>query len=82
MSKYFLTLIYIQFTNVLFTRYLLLYTIILRYDDKSPSKSKNQLFCSEQWRTYATTVDEGFQESLEWIKNNCQGNVDHNNILA
>jgi hypothetical protein len=36
----------------------------------------------EQWRTYATTVDAGFQESFDWIKNNWQRNVDHHNILA
>ena len=35
---------------------------------KSPSKSNSQLFRSEQWSTYATTVDVGFQESLDWIK--------------
>ncbi len=82
MSKYFFTLIYIQFTNVLFKRCLLLYIIILRYEEISPSKSSNQLFPSEKWCTYATTVDAGFQESLDWIKNNCQDNVDHHNILA
>ncbi len=81
MSKYFFTLIYIQFTNVLFTRCLLLYIIILRYEEISPSKSNNQLSCSEQWSKYATTVDAGFQESLDWIKRNCQDNVDHHNIL-
>ena len=36
----------------------------------------------EQWSTYATTVEAGFQESIDWIKSNCQGSVDHHNILA
>ncbi len=36
----------------------------------------------EQWSTYATTVEAGFQESIDWIKSNCQGYVDHHNILA
>ena len=60
----------------------MLYIIILRYEEISPSKSNNQLSCSEQWSTYATTVDAGFQELLDWIKQNCQDNVDHHNILA
>ena len=37
---------------------------------------------SEQWSTYAVTVDGGFQESKVWIKDNVQDNIDHNNILA
>jgi hypothetical protein len=37
---------------------------------------------SEQWSTYALTVDEGFQESLDWIKKTCRGNTDHHNIFA
>ena len=71
-----------KFTNVLFTPCLLLYTKLLRYDDILPSTSNNQSSHIEQWSTYATTVDAGFQESLDWIKQNCQDNVDHHNILA
>ena len=36
---------------------------------------------SKQWITYAGTVDRGFQESLVWIKDNGQENIDHHNIL-
>ena len=82
MSKYFFTLIYIQLTNILFTRCLLFYTIILRYEYILPSKSNNHLSRSEQWSKYASTVDAGYQDLLDWIKNNCQGNIDHHNILA
>ncbi len=60
----------------------MLYIIILRYEEISPSKSNNKLSHNEQWSTYATTVDAGFQESLDWIKRNCQDNVDHHNHLA
>ena len=38
--------------------------------------------CSERWSTYAVTVHGGFQESLVWIKDNGQDNIDHHNILA
>ena len=58
------------------------HTIILRYEEILPSKSSNQYTCIEEWSTYATRVDAGYQESLEWIKQNCQDNVDHHNILA
>ena len=60
----------------------MLYIIILRYEENSSSKLNNQLFRIEQWRTYATTVDAGFQESLDWTTQNCQDNADHHNILA
>ena len=60
----------------------MLYTKLLRYDEIPPGKSNNQLSRKEQWSTYATTVEAGFQESIDWIKSNCQGSVDHHNILA
>ena len=37
---------------------------------------------SERWSTYAITVDRGFQDSLVWIKDNGQDNIDHHKILA
>ena len=76
------SLIYIQCTNVLFTCCLLFHTIILRYEEVLPSKSINKFACIDQWSTYATTVDAGYQESIDWIKQNCQSNVDHHHILA
>ena len=68
---------YILFTNVIFTSCLLFHTFILRYDKISPEWD-----FIEQWSTYATAVDAGYQDSLEWMKQNCQVNVDHHNILA
>ena len=68
--------------KLIITCCLLFYTIILRYKDISPRKSNNQLYCSEEWSTYALTVDGRFQELLDWIKNNCQDNIDHHKILA
>jgi hypothetical protein len=29
---------------------------------------KIQLFCSERWSKYASTVDAGYQDLLDWIK--------------
>jgi hypothetical protein len=60
----------------------LFHTIILRYEEILPSKSINQFACIDQWSTYASLVDAGYQESLDWIKQNCQTNVDHHHILA
>ena len=71
-----------QFTNVLCTHCLLLYAKTLSYDEDLPGKSNNQLSRREQWSTFATTVEAEFQESIDWIKGNCQGSVDHHNILA
>ncbi len=71
-----------KFTNVLFTNCLFLYTIILRYEEILPNKLINQFACINQWSTYAPTVDAGYQELLDWIKQNCQSNVDHHHILA
>ncbi len=75
-------LIYIQYTNVLFTYCLLLYTIILRYEEILPSQSINQFARIHQWSTYAPTVDAGYQELLDWIKENCHSDNDHHHILA
>ncbi len=47
-----------------------------------PNKLINQFSRIHQWSTYAPTVDAGYQESLDWIKENCQINVDHHHILA
>jgi hypothetical protein len=71
----------IKITNSLFTC-CVFFTFIVRYDDISSKKSTNQLSPSEQWSTFASTVDRGFQESLVWIKENGQDQIDHHNILA
>jgi len=61
----------------------LCHTIILRYNEILPSiKSINKFLRIQQWKTFASLVDAGYQESLEWIKENCQSNVDHHHILA
>ena len=39
------------------------------------------ILCIQQWSTFASTVDAGYQESLDWIKENFQSNVDHHHIL-
>ena len=74
--------VYIFVTKTLFTFSLLFDTIILRYDDVSTNKSNNQLSWSDRWSEYAVTVDRWFQESLGWIQDNCQENIDHHKILA
>jgi hypothetical protein len=42
----------------------------------------DQISHIHQWSTYAPTVDAGYQELLDWIKENFQSNVDHHHILA
>ena len=82
MSKLLFYIHIIEIQNILFTCCLLFYTIILRYKDISQKKSNNQLSRSEQWGTYALTVDIWLQDSLVWIKDYGQKNIDHHNILA
>ena len=71
-----------KFTNLLFTCCLLFYTIIVRYESIPPKKSTNELSRSEQWSTFASRVDSGFEDSNDWIKENSEGKIDHHNILA
>ncbi len=75
-------LIYIQFTNVLFTICPLFHILLLRYDEIVPSKSINKFLRIQQWSTFAPTVDAGYQELLDWIKENCHSDNDHHHILA
>ena len=58
------------------------FTFIVRYDDISPKKSTNQLSQSEQWSTFSSMVDSGFEDSYDWIKENGEDKIDHHNILA
>ncbi len=75
-------LIYIQCTNVLLTCCLFFHIIILIYDEVLPSKTINKFLCIQQWSTFASSVDAGYEELLDWIKEDCQSNVDHHHILA
>ena len=72
----------IKNTNSLFTCCLLFFTFIVRYDNITPKKSTNQLSWSEQWSTFASLVDSGFEDSTIWIKDNGEDNIDHHNIMA
>ncbi len=76
-------LLFIQCTN-LFLLYScpLCHIIIIRYDEILPSKPSNKFLCIQQWSTFAPKVEAGYQGSLDWIKENCQSNVDHHHILA
>ena len=58
------------------------FIFIVRYDDISPKKSTNHLSWSEQWSTFASTVDSGFEDANDWIKENGEDKIDHHNILA
>jgi hypothetical protein len=75
-------LIHIQCTNVLFTCSPLFHILLLRYDEILPSKLINRFLRIQQWSTFAPRVDAGYQELLDWIKENCQSDVDHHHILA
>ena len=37
---------------------------------------------SEQWSMFASTVDSGFEDSYDWIKEDGEDKIDHHNILA
>jgi hypothetical protein len=47
----------------------LFFTFLVRYDDIYPKQPKNQLSWSEQWSKFASTVDTGFEDANDWIKN-------------
>jgi hypothetical protein len=60
----------------------LFFTFLVRNEDISPKQSINQLSWSEQWSTFASMVDSGFEDANEWIKENGEDKIDHHNILA
>ena len=45
-------------------------------------KSLNQLSRSEQWSTFFSTVDSGFEDANDWIKKTVKTRLITDNILA
>ena len=59
---------YINYKLIIHMLPFLFFTYLVRYDDISPKQPTNQLSKSEQWSTFASTVDTGFEDANDWIK--------------